>query len=72
MKSFKDFILEMIHYDYSRDDNDITHYNIVHKQSGKVVSKAKTKNGARKAVDNWDNKYGSYAHKAVAVYGPKE
>lgn len=62
-------ILEMIKYERGREDSDITHYDIMHRD-GHRVGQAKTKNGARKSVDNWDNKYGGYAHTAVAKYKP--
>jgi hypothetical protein len=40
-------------------------YQIVHRETGRVVGKANTLNGARASRDRNDNKYGSYAHKIV-------
>lgn len=48
------------------------HYNIVNHRSNSVVGKAKTLNGARRSVENHDNKYGGYAHTAYAVYEAEE
>lgn len=44
-------------------------YEIFHRQSGKVVATATTRNGARRSVDNHDNKYGSYAHGKRVIPG---
>lgn len=52
----------------SRSEREVSHWNIVHRKTGKVVGKATTKNGARNSVDKHDNKYGSYAHHAVPVW----
>lgn len=61
MKTFKQIISE-------NEEKVISHYNIIHHASGKVVGKAMTKNGARKSLDNHDNKYGSYAHRILPIY----
>jgi hypothetical protein len=47
-------------------------YHIVHRQSGKVVGKASTRQGARRSMDRNDNAYGGYAHKVVEVGSGKE
>ena len=61
----------MIKYDYARDDWNKPEggYRIIDRKTGKVVDKAKTKNGAHRAIDNHDNKYGGYKHYAEAIYG---
>lgn len=61
-------ILEMITYDHSKPIENITHYQIMNRRTGQKVGTVKTKQGARRAVDNHDNKYGGYAHHAVAIY----
>jgi hypothetical protein len=43
-------------------------YDIYNIKNGKVVGKAKSTTGSRRAVDRRDNEYGSYAHRAVPVY----
>lgn len=47
-------------------------FHIVHRESGRVVGKASTQQGARRARDRHDNNYGSYAHKVVEVGGDRE
>lgn len=43
-------------------------YDIYNIKNGKVVGKAKSTTGSRRAVDRRDNEYGAYAHRAVPVY----
>jgi len=47
---------------------DPSHYNIVHRDSKRVVGTATTMKKARSARDRHDNKYGSYAHSIVPVF----
>jgi hypothetical protein len=73
-------IIENVHMSYqdideatdwdpiSRTDREVSHWNIVHQKSGKVVGKATTKKGAKSSVDRKDNNYGSYAHISVPVW----
>lgn len=75
MLSFKQFITnpisESVKWDYSRGDNynkNVKGFHIINHRNGQKVGMAKTLNGARKSVDNHDNKYGAYAHTAHPVY----
>lgn len=43
-------------------------FDIVDRQSGKIVTTALTRRGATNAVDRRDNAHGSYRFKAVPVY----
>ncbi len=43
-------------------------YDIVDKQTGRIVATAKTTASARRAVDRRDNDYGAYRYRAVPVY----
>lgn len=52
----------------TKSDREVSHWNVVHKTSGKVVGKASTKKGARTSMDKHDTKHGSYAHKVVPVW----
>ena len=45
-----------------------TRYDIYNTRTGKIVGKAKSKIGSRRAVDRRDNDYGAYAHRAVPIY----
>ena len=47
---------------------DIIRFDIVDRQTGRVVSTAKTRAGARRAVDRRDNAYGRYRYSARPVY----
>lgn len=47
---------------------DPSHYNIVHRDSKRVVGTATTMKRARSARDRHDNKYGSYGHSIVPVF----
>jgi hypothetical protein len=42
-------------------------YEIIDRQTGKVVAYAKTKEGARRAVDNRDNAYGAYRYQSRPI-----
>ena len=74
MKTFKQYINEIIKYDYDRPNpkENISHYEIRIKQSrpngGRIVAKASTPKSARKTRDRHDKKYGGYAHEIVPVY----
>jgi hypothetical protein len=46
----------------------ISHFEIVDKQTGKVVATAKTRAGARRAVDRRDNAWGGYRYISRTVY----
>lgn len=46
----------------------IIYFAIIENKTGKVVGKAKTREGARRAVDKRDNAYGAYAYHYVPVY----
>lgn len=50
----------------------ISHFNIIDGQTGTIVSTAKTRTGASRAVDRRDNAYGAYRYRAVAVYSEQE
>lgn len=43
-------------------------FDIVDRQSGKIVTTARTRRGATNAVDRRDNAYGAYRYRAVPVY----
>lgn len=43
-------------------------YDIIDKQSGKVVGTAKTRAGATRSADRRDNQYGAYRYSVRAVY----
>lgn len=49
-------------------ENVISHYEIIDRQTGRVVGKAKTGKAARRSVDKRDNAYGAYRYMAKAVY----
>jgi ribosomal protein L37AE/L43A len=60
---------EATHWDpETRQDREVSHFNIVHQKSGRVVGRASTYKRARTAMDTHDNKYGSYAHMVVPVF----
>lgn len=73
-------IIENVHMSYQdigeatawdpdkRIEREVSHWNIVHRNTGKVVGKATTLKGAKSSVDRNDNKYGSYAHTSVPVW----
>jgi hypothetical protein len=46
----------------------IVRYDIIDRQTGKVVAAATTRKGATRAVDSRDNKYGAYRYTAKAVW----
>lgn len=52
----------------SKTDREVKHFNIVNGKTGVVSGKAKTKPGARTAVDRHDNKYGAAVHRIVPVW----
>lgn len=52
----------------TKTDREVSHFNIVHHKSGRVVGKASTRKRARTSMDKHDNNYGSYAHKIVPVW----
>ena len=52
----------------TKQDREVSHFNIVHRKSGNVVGKASTYKRARNAMDKHDNNYGSYAHAVVPVW----
>lgn len=47
-------------------------YHVVHKTSGQVVGKAKTRNRASRILDRKDNDYGGYAHIVKPIYEEKK
>lgn len=47
---------------------DIIRFDIVDRQTGRVVGTAKTRTGARRSVDRRDNAYGGYRYSARPVY----
>lgn len=55
-------------YDDSGKRIDPSRYDIYNTRTGKVVGKAKSLIGSRRAVDRRDNDYGAYAHRAIPVY----
>ena len=60
---------EAMHWDYDQNkEREVSHFNIVHKKTGKVVGKASTYKRARTSMDKHDNNYGSYAHSVVPVW----
>ena len=48
--------------------NPVDHYEIIDRQTKKVVATAKTRAGATRAVDRRDNEYGAYRYAARPVY----
>lgn len=44
-------------------------YDIVDRQTGRVVATAKTRAAANRSVDKRDNAYGAYRYMANPVYG---
>lgn len=64
LMKFSEFVAQRL----NEEDDNISHYHIVNHRTGKVVGKASTKHGARRAVDRHDNKYGGYAHRIVPVH----
>jgi hypothetical protein len=52
----------------TKTEREVSHWNIVHQKSGKVVGKAATRKGAKSSVDRHDNNYGSYAHVSIPVW----
>lgn len=60
---------EETHWDpETKQDREVSHFNIVHQKSGRVVGRASTYKRARTAMDKHDNNYGSYAHRVVPVW----
>jgi hypothetical protein len=47
-------------------------FDIIDRQTGKIVSTALTRAGANRAVDRRDNQYGAYRYMAKAVYSDSE
>lgn len=46
----------------------VIRYDIIDRQTGKIVGSAKTRVAATRAVDRRDNAYGAYRYTAQAVY----
>lgn len=60
---------EATHWDPdTKQDREVSHFNIEHQKSGRVVGKASTYKRARTSMDKHDNNYGSYAHRIIPVW----